>query len=315
MNSNKMSLSSGVSHPAFPLFNSLSHAKIGSMKINPTSDDFLLKLLRLGTFLCFIGWAWVHFYWEGPYAVLVWNQSTYSLAQDMGYGWEEVVGTGANDGLFQSILSQLYWGYLICAILAFTVKKGKPIQVAMMCLGFCMLTVLMYAKYLASKSQLPMLIEHGGQMLMPLILLSALYFGLRHSVTWWVAIVAFVTTFAGHGCYALGLWPTPSNFYGMTTVILGLNYETTTLFLRTAGLLDFIICVGVFIPRLRLYCVAYAVVWGLLTALARPVAGMSLELNFWGADQYIHESILRAPHYFIPLFLVLLFKKQKTSSS
>ena len=43
------------------------------------------------------------------------------------------------------------------------------------------------------------------------------------------------------------------------------------------------------------------------TALARPVAGMSLSLNYWGADQFLHEAVLRAPHFLIPLYLFFLW--------
>ena len=36
---------------------------------------------------------------------------------------------------------------------------------------------------------------------------------------------------------------------------------------------------------------------------------MSLSLNYWGADQFLHEAVLRAPHFLIPLYLFLLWKK------
>jgi hypothetical protein len=313
MDSVKGSFFSSVAKPFSALFNNTEKNIIVGKKLNFSVEDRGISILRLGTLLCFLAWAWVHFYWEGPYSVLIWNETTYTWAESLGYNWDEVVGTGANDGLFQKILSQLYWGYLICAIMALSARKEKPIQLIILCLGSLMMSVLMYAKYLKANSQLPMFVEHGGQMLMSALLASALYFGVKHKVTLTVAIIAFITTFAGHGCYAMGFWPTPSQFYGMTTIILGFEYETTTTFLRIAGILDFIVCVGILIPKTRWYCAVYATVWGLLTALARPIAGMAMELNYFGTDQFLHESLTRAPHYLIPLFLVLLFKKEKTA--
>jgi Na+-translocating ferredoxin:NAD+ oxidoreductase RnfE subunit len=295
--------------------NNNEHNGVKLIKKAFSRDDLLTLILRLGTSLCFAGWAWVHYYWEGPYAILAWNETVFQWATAWGYRWDDIVGSGANDGLFQKTLSQVYWAYLVCALVSWSVKKNKPLSATILVLGSFMLTILMFAKYLNSKGQLPMFIEHGGQMLMPVILVSAFTYGCRHKLTLFLACIAFLCTFTGHGCYALGLWPTPSIFYGMTTIILGLDFEMTRSFLFVVGALDFIVCIGIFFAPTRVYCTLYAAGWGLITALARPVAGMSLELNFWGADQFIHETVLRAPHFMIPLYLFFLWKKKQARAS
>ena len=94
------------------------------------------------------------------------------------------------------------------------------------------------AKYIKSEFEFPMLIEHGGQVLSPVLLVMALTLGARHRVTVNTAIIAVVMTFAGHGLYAAGVWPTPSTFIGMTRSIFGWDYTTTKVFLRVAGFLD-----------------------------------------------------------------------------
>ena len=177
--------------------------------------------------------------------------------------------------------------------------------------GSGLLTVLSYAKYVASQRQLPMLVEHGGQILMPILLVLALTFGARHRGTIITAMVAVLMTFAGHGSYALGLWPTPATFYAMISVCLHVEYETAKTILRVAGFLDFLVCVGILIPLIRRPAVLYAAIWGLLTAIARPVAGMSWGLYYWGADQFLHEAVLRAPHFLIPLYLLALWSKPR----
>ncbi len=285
-----------------------------STMTQPKLDKILLLILRLGSFFCFAGWTWVHFYWEGPYGVLLWQDTAYAVADQMGIGWDEFVGTGGDDGLIQKWVGRIGWLYLACTILTLTVKKGAWVQMALLFGGCGLLTILSYAKYLSAQRQLPMFIEHGGQMLVPALLVLALIFGVRHRTTITVAMVAVIMTFAGHGAYALGwIWPTPANFYGMTTVILHVEYETARSFLRIAGVLDFVICIGLFIPALRTPSAIYAAAWGFLTAIARPVAGMSTGLNYWGADQFIHEAVLRAPHYLIPLYLVFVWRYPKTS--
>lgn len=276
----------------------------------PTSDTTLLLCLRLGSFLCFAGWAWVHLYWEGPYGILLWRDATYTLAEQFGISWDEFVGSGANDGLIQVWMTRIGWIYLLGAILSLSVRQRSWLQMAVLIVGSGLLAVLSYAKYLGSQQQLPMLVEHGGQILSPAILVLALTAGIRHRMTVSAAQVAVVMVFAGHGLYALGYhWPTPANFFGMTSIILHVESETARVFLRVAGALDLLVCIGLFIPFLRRASAGYAAVWGLLTALARPVAGMSTDLNYWAADQFVHEAVLRTPHFMIPLYLLFVWRK------
>ncbi|TWU42554.1 hypothetical protein [Novipirellula artificiosorum] len=284
--------------------------------MNESSQHNLpIVCLRLGAFLCFAGWTWVHFYWEGPYGVLVWQDSTYELATQFGISWDEFVGSGANDGFVQKWISRIWWLYLACTVLTVTVRKKSWIQMSGLVLGSGLLTLLCYAKYVGSQRQLPMFVEHGGQMLIPILLVMALALGVRHRITVITAIIALIMTFAGHGSYALGLWPTPGNYYAMTSVILGLDYPTAQAHLRAVGVLDFLICIGIFIPYLRRASALYATVWGFLTSIARPVAGMSWGLNYWGADQFLHEAVLRAPHFLIPLYLLLIWRKPRPTES
>lgn len=278
------------------------------------SDRSLLLILRIAAFLCFAGWTWGHLYWEGPYGVLFWQDGSFAFAEKLGISWETFVGTGANDGIIQKGIGWIGWLYFACAILCLTVRKNSRLQMLGLLGGSFLLLVLVYAKFLKAQKQLPMLVEHGGQILVPILLVSALYFGVRHRATVILAIVAFITTFAGHGAYAIGWWPTPSNFFAMTSVILGTEHDATIAILRIAGALDFLICIGIFIPLLRIPSALYGVFWGFVTALARPVSGMSTDLLYWGADQFLHEFVLRAPHYLIPLYLVLLWWKPRNAA-
>jgi hypothetical protein len=265
-------------------------------------------IIRIAAFLCFAGWTWVHFYWEAPYGILLWHDSTYQLASRFGISWEEFVGTGSEAGIVQRWLARTGWLYLVCTVLTLTVGPRSWLQMLALFGGSLMLVAMSYAKYLGAQSQLPMFVEHGAQMLAPVLLVSALVLGVRHRVTLSIAIAALVTTFAGHGSYALDLWPTPATFYGMTCVILHVEYETALTLLRIAGVLDLIVCVAIFIPPIRRAAALYAVVWGFLTSIARPVAGMSWGLYYWGGDQFLHEAVLRAPHFLIPMYLLFLWR-------
>lgn len=281
----------------------------GSGMTLPRSDALLVLLLRLSAGLCMLGWAWVQLYWEGPYGVLLWNETSFALAERWGIGWEDFVGSGGNDGLVQNWLKWIGWVYLICAGVTISVRRSLKVQLVVQGVAAGLLTGMAYAQFVAAQRQLPMFLEHGAQLLSPVLLGLALVLGPRHRVTVAVAIVALITTFAGHGCYAIGWLPTPGNFHAMFSVILGVEYETANLLLRVAGGVDFVVCIGILIPRCRQVSALYAAAWGLATALARPVAGMAWDLNYWGADQYLQEAVLRAPHFLLPLFLVLLWRE------
>ena len=270
-----------------------------------------MLLLRISAFLCLAGWAWVHLYWEAPYGILLWQDGTYGLAERFGISWDDFVGSGANDGLIQTWMFRAGWLYVLGAVLAITVRRKAWVQMGGLVGAAMLLFVLAYARYVGAERQLPMLVEHGGQILSPVLLVLALALGPSHRLTILVAMLSLVTAFAGHGCYAVGLWPTPATFPAMISVILGVGHETAGSILVVAGILDFVICIGIFIPALRGPSVLYAVGWGLLTALARPVAGMSLDLNLWGADQFLHEAALRAPHFVAPLYLFLHWRQGK----
>ncbi len=257
----------------------------------------------------------MHFYWEGSYGVLLWHESTFKLASRLGLTWEEFVGSGADDGFVQAWIARIWWLYLACTLLTMTVRKRSWIQMSGLVFGSALLFLLSFASYISAQRQLPTFVENGGQMLIPILLVMALALGVRHRMTVIVAVIAVIMTFAGHGCYALGLWPTPGNFYAMTSLVLGVEYPTAQSIVRTAGVLDFMVCVAICIPYLRRASALYATVWGFLTAIARPIAGMSWGLNYWGADQYLHEAVLRAPHFLIPLYLFLVWRIPRNAES
>ena len=102
----------------------------------------LTLCLRLSALLCFAGWTWVHSYWEGPYGVLLWQDSTYELAKRWGMNWDDFVGTGADDGLVQRWMFRLAWLYLVCLIVTFTIRPQAWRQMATLVAGSGLLAFL-----------------------------------------------------------------------------------------------------------------------------------------------------------------------------
>lgn len=283
----------------------------------PETDSlrWTVWILRIGACACFAGWAWQHLRWSVPYDAILWHPDYFNwLASSLDVSWETYVARVVTDQRILLGVRTIGLVYLALAAMALTARRASWIQLTCLIGGSVLLAAVALSKYVEAGYAKASLVEQGGQVLAPVVLFFALRRGVRDRVTIVLALVAFWTTFAGHGVYAIGLAPTPGHFYGLVNAILGTGEETTDVLLKTAGLLDFIVCVGVLVPIFRSGCLAYAAFWGLVTALARPVAGMSTLAAWWGADQFLHEALLRAPHACIPLFLLLVFKRQSSAA-
>ena len=284
-------------------------------ELDSNQDKWPLFFLRISVACCFFGWAWQHIYWDAPYREILWNQNFMGgLIKSWGVDWQHYVGNEDTDGIIQQLIRRLGWLYIGFGILALTVKRNSTGQMIGLAIGSLMLCLLSYCLYLDKMRYLAQFIEHGGQFLCPIILILAIQLGLRHRATISLAVVAFIMVFAGHGLFAVGAYPVPANFVEMTINVLHVNEETAKLIIATAGTMDFVVCLAFFIPYFRKPALIYAAVWGMLTAMARPWSGMSVNYEWWGADQYLHLMIYRMPHAVIPLFLCLVLCRQKAAA-
>jgi hypothetical protein len=275
----------------------------------------LIWTLRIGACACFAGWAWQHLRWSVPYDAVLWSPDYAGwLARAFNVPWETYVAEAITDRrilLGGRIVGVLY---LALAVMAATAKRSSLMQLTCLGIGSGLLALAAFCNYVNAGHAMATLVEYAGQILAPAVLILALRRGVRDRWTIGFAVFAFCATFIGHGIYAVGLAPTPGHFYGMVNAILGLGENPTDVFLKIAGVLDFVVCLGLLVPLMRRCCLAYAALWGLLTALARPVAGMPLAASGWGMDQFLHEAVLRAPHTTLPLFLLLVLSHRQTTS-
>ena len=278
---------------------------------NFDADLAAIWVLRLGVFGCFLGWAWQHLVWSAPYDAVLWNPDYAGrFATWLNLGWENYIAEFATDTRILITVRIVGFVYLLIAAASLVAKRSSLGSQSLLVLGSLMLACLFFCKYVESGYAIATFVEHGGQILAPISLLTALRRGIGDRWTILISVVGFWATFGGHGFYAIGFAPTPGNFYGLVHAITGLDADISELFLKTAGVLDFAVCVGVLVPFLRRVSLAYAATWGALTALARPIAGMSVDAEWCGADEFLHEAILRAPHVALPLFLLIIFSRK-----
>lgn len=286
------------------------------MQIETNYEKSAVLILRLSVFFCFTGWAWQHIYWDVPYREILWNPEFFGgVVESWGVDWQHYVGNESTDGIIQLFIKQLGYLFIGFGIMALTVKKDSLGQIFGLLAGMFFLCLIAYCQYLDKMKYPAQFIEYGGQFLCPLILILALKFGIKHKATISVAVLAFVMIFFGHGLFALGVYPTPANFYEMTMNVLHVSEQGAEFIIRSAGFMDLLVCAALVVPMFRKPALIYATIWGFLTALARPWSGMSLNYEWWGADQYFHLFMLRFPHFLIPMFLILTLCRQSATES
>lgn len=198
--------------------------------------------------------------------------------------------------------------------LLFTTTSKEHLETNMILIVSTIVLITLNLILWPSKDYLPeQLIEHAAQMSLPMLLF------------WWmkgpqnkknfilVLKLIIALTFVGHGLFAVAWHVLPAHFISMTQGILPLDTAQTNAFLFSAGLIDFVLAFLIFFDKTSRFALIYMLVWGLLTALARPLSHLQevFTTDFW----LIHFPgfVYRLPHAILPLLILVLSKKEKRS--
>ena len=106
----------------------------------------------------------------------------------------------------------------------------------------------------------------------------------------WTLRIAMCGEFLGHGWYAFQADP---GFQALLAGATGLSLESAATLLPIIGVIDFVIAALALINPIRIVLL-YAAIWGFLTALSRPVSGVT----------NIFAFIERFPNCGVPLALL-----------
>ncbi len=107
----------------------------------------------------------------------------------------------------------------------------------------------------------------------------------------WILRIALFGEFLGHGIFAFRAVP---HFQELMAGSLGISSEAAASVLPVIGVIDFTVAGLALVYPMRAVLV-YAALWGLLTGLARPLAGKEL----W-------DFVERWPNWGVPLGLLLV---------
>ena len=277
--------------------------------------------LRLATFALFAGRAWQHLFWDAPFRTLLWDQDFLEnlVLFLRGGTWQEYVTSAATDHFIEYTIIVFGVFYALMALLTLFLR-GKHLA-KFTWLYFMASVALVFLAFLYSKEKffhIGQFFEYAIQFSLPLLFCYSLTRRIQPSKLLLYLKITIAFTFSAHGLYAIGYYPQPGVFVDMLINSLHFSESTAHSFLMVAGVLDFVIAVAIFLPRVAEYFLFYAAIWVGLTALARTWANFYLDFPLDSLHQNLYETVYRLPHMLVPLaalFIVLKLEQTKQVKS
>ncbi len=275
-----------------------------------------INLILLFAAACVLfGRGYQHLFFEAPYRAFFLDENHFKWAVDLftSRSWFDYVTDIDTDraiSLYGKAVGLFLWATIISFFLFET--RFWRIPVLLSFLSTVLLAFMAYSYYLDKGFQAAQLMEYTSQVLIPALyaIFKRDYF--KERLVWVIKLIVGVT-FAGHGLYALGVYPIPGHFVHMVITNLHISNSQAVSFLYFAGVMDFVLAIGLFLPKVDKFFLWYAFVWGLLTALARLTTYITPGSLFWmSVHQMSFEFLIRAPHFLLPLCGIVYGRIRKT---
>jgi len=280
--------------------------------------DPVQTILRLATVLLFAGRAWQHLFWDAPFRALLWDQDIMEgiILSLRGGTWQEFVTSENTDRFIRILTLSFGFFYSVMAMLSLFVSKGMRKLTWLYVLSSFFLAFLAFLYCKEKFYHMGQFFEYAIQILLPVLFIYRTTGRIEPSKLTLFLKVATALTFSAHGLYAIGFYPQPGVFIDMAIQIFNMSEPHVKIFLKVAGVLDFVISILIFIPRVSKYALLYAVVWGGLTALARTWAYFELDFIMQSLHQHLYQTLYRVPHMLVPLaalFISIYPMKRRTA--
>jgi hypothetical protein len=269
-----------------------------------------LRILKITTALLFLGWGLIHVFWDAPYREFLWSEALFRpILEIFGGNWQSYLLNIENDNRIQlgiKLVGMLFIFLSIFSLSNFREKSGR-----LLFAGSFILAILFLMQYREGGMKFVILLEQTAQFCAPIFLYL---FCFRNSKSLLILVkFALAITFLSHGLFAIGVFSVPGPFIDMIINIFGVSETTARSLLFYMGVGDVLFALMIFVPELERPVLIYGSVWGLATALARPVSfvgsgGGEESVFFW-----IAQTLLRAPHFGLPFFLLVRLREQTTA--
>ena len=254
-----------------------------------------------------------------PLRALLWDENLMSgiITRLSGQDWNWwVTSLDVDDKISHCVMVQGFIFLFFAALTLIPIRKKSYRYIYF--ISFINLVFLAFLKYLDNRIGIGNLLEHAAQFTCPLILFLFTAKNDLNKSTELLAKVSVALTFIFHGLFAINFghdWAwlnhsRPGHFTEMVMICLGIHEESSAnQILFVAGILDFLAAVLIFTKgKLIKVSLLYMILWGLLTAIARPWAHFNISSIMESLNSWIPEMLFRAPHFALPLCLLLALK-------
>ena len=272
----------------------------------------LILIVQIAAVFLFLGRGWQHLFWDAPFRALFWDENWMDSIIETFFNtpWEDYITNRENDIRLQNFIKGIGVFYILCAFMAVFIKKWKKIAGVFMILGAASLFFLAALYCKERFFSVGQFFEFSIQFSTPVLLYMMVKKGeMTQKMILFLKII-IALTFICHGLYAINYYPQPGIFMDMILNILGISESNAVSFLTMAGVLDFVIGIGIFLPfRYSKYVLIYAILWAFATTIARVWANLYFDFFWESLHQCWFEAAYRVPHFLIPLVLFLYYKK------
>jgi len=277
----------------------------------------LVCVLRLSAFCVFFGRGWEHLITDAPFRTIFWDQSIMEglISVLTGLSWHEYAKSETCNFIIDASIKATGLFYLLCAFASLFIRVKHKQLSKLLVAGSLLLIILSGLFYKSKFLQFGQFIEYSCQMFSPLFLYIILFYKVHLPKFSFALKLAIALTFAGHGLYALGVYPTPGIWIDMSLSSLNFvglypSVNQVQHIIYLAGILDMILALGIFLPnKWSVPFLTWALIWGLLTALSRVIGFIYIDASWHTLIQWLPQTIMRLPHALIPLAVLIFIYK------
>lgn len=248
---------------------------------------------------------------DSPIRGLFWQEGWWSplMKNPGGLSWDE--WAKQSDPVITTTLSFVGMALIAIATVPWLLSLVPKLR-WLLWVGFFLLVIDSFARWVASDYDWGMAIEHSLQMSAPVALFfaAAKEAGRAGRSNALLLLIATGFTFAGHGFYAAGIHPVPLSYQTMTMKLLSCSESFAFKFLLTAGVIDILAALLLFFAPLRKPALLYCIVWGFLTALARVTSHFNSANCGWNLDPWLFETAVRTSHWLLPLLVLGMLRER-----
>lgn len=276
----------------------------------------LISLIKICAFTVFLGRAYQLYFFGAPFRAILWDENLLTPIVEglFNYTWFDYATSPRVNSWIDGLAKVCSFIFLGAAIVSLFWDKIKYLKLKRTILRIALLGLLVIGICIVKDRNYEYIIffELFIQFAAPILLILNIRFdkienrkvinGLK---------IAIACTFVAHGLFAMGLIYLPGYFIDMTIKILSVNETQATHFLYVAGLLDLVMSVLIFIPKLSKYALLYMMFWGFATAFARFASGFNADFIGMSFHNYTFLVVYRLSHGLLPFIVLVMEEKLK----